>query len=198
MVYINLLAFFIIGFLFYQKQNKNSTLGGSISVAKAFWLFFAIHTWLFLIPILIFSVDLPFGYKVVWSIFSGWFWLRSILEMIMMYKTKNWSPIYGISHDISCLLILFLGTFYYYVDFIHSNPFLLLFHLVLILSLLLETYYAYEFFKIVGEGTKGEKAIWFADSENLRFKRVVHITHIFNYVMIMGILSIIYYVEFIS
>ncbi|GAB4015410.1 MAG: hypothetical protein Fur0010_14420 [Bdellovibrio sp.] len=178
---IMLPATLTVGLFFYWKHNKNPKLGGAISLSKALWLIYAIYTWFIFIPYLVFAHNLPPFVTVVWKVF--WFWMvfRGIVEIYMMYVSKNWSPIYGISHDLSCLIILIAGTIYYLPSYAQLPSVLVAFHYSLILSLALETYYAYSFFQIVKEKTKGEHAIWFASKDDPRFKKLVFITGLMNW-----------------
>ena len=95
-------------------------------------------------------------------------WFRGVVELFMLFVTKNWVPPIGIIHDLSCVFI-FLGlSVYWYKDlwrqFTWPYGF---FHFTLLLSVILETYYAYGFYKIVGDKTKGDEAVWYAPSDNV-------------------------------
>jgi len=182
-----------IGLFFYRKQNQRPELGGVLSLAKAFWLIYAVYTWFLFMPYNIYVLKLPPFVNQVWMIFWFWMLFRGIIEIFMMYVTKNWSPVYGISHDFSCLLILIGGTLLYWHQFLMIPKIVLTFHFSLILSLFLETYYAWGFFKIVKEKTKGEEAIWFASKEDPRFKRLVILTNIMNWPLYLILVIYLYF-----
>lgn len=195
---INLIFFatVAIGLFFYFKQNKNPKLGGAMSMAKAWWLIYAVYTWFIFLPYQIFFYQLPPFVTQVWQIYWFWMLFRGIVEIFMMYVSKNWSPIYGITHDLTCLIILLGGTIYYQSSYLQLPSIVLIFHISLIVSLFLETYYAYGFFQIVKEKTKGEEAIWFASKDDPRFKRLVMVTGIMNWPLY--IILIIYHIKLIN
>lgn len=93
---VSLLALFI-----HRKQNSNQAwTGGPISWPKSFWLAFTILTWFFL-PIFIWlHPDFPAGARALFAFHLGSWWIRGLLELVMIYKWKNWSPRYGIAHDL--------------------------------------------------------------------------------------------------
>jgi hypothetical protein len=178
------------------RQNSGEKLGGDITAAKSFWLFYCMYTWLFFIPYALFTTVLEEPFKTTWTVFTVWFWIRSFAEALMLFKTKNWTPPIGVIHDLSCLVILIGMPFYFEIDssIIFSPPGI--FHLSLILSLILETYYAYSFFKLVGGKTKGEKGIWYANKHDPIFKRIVLITCLFNYPVYFSLGYFIYSLYF--
>lgn len=101
-----------------QKQNGlNPWTGGPISWPKAFWLSYTIQTWFFLPFFFLLNPTTPTFLKIIISFHLLSWWVRGILEMVMIYKWFNWSPRYGISHDIfhilgcSSLVILYHSNF---------------------------------------------------------------------------------------
>jgi hypothetical protein len=99
---------------FRRAQNRNTAsgawVGGEISWPKAFWLAYAIGSW-FLMP-WIFFLDPATPTPLKWALgfhLASW-WIRGPLELVMIYKWFNWTPIYGISHDSLHNLGLFLAT----------------------------------------------------------------------------------------
>ncbi|MEN3296956.1 MAG: hypothetical protein V7642_6209 [Burkholderiales bacterium] len=89
---------------FYTLQNGVGIIGGEIAFSKLIWLSYAITFWISL-PLLI-SLDprtpAPLGVcfrYVLWMML-----LRGAIEVVMLYITKNWSPIYGIFHDVVCMV----------------------------------------------------------------------------------------------
>jgi len=171
----------IMAIFMHLRQNQGQRLGGDITPAKSFWLFYCIYTWLFFIPFILIKTDIPEPFRTTWMVFTIWFWIRSVAEGIMLFVTKNWTPPIGVGHDLSCLVILIFCPVFLNIEFSSLLTPAGIFHLSLILSLILETYYAYSFFKLVGQKTKGEKGIWYANKEDPIFKRIVTITCIFNY-----------------
>jgi hypothetical protein len=157
------------------KQTKNS-LGGQMAWSKSFWLAFTLISWFFL-PIIFnatnngLSIDFLFLTKVL----TMSMWIRGIIELFMLFKFRNWNPIYGVTHTfltfVICAIILFnskiLG-----LELIYS--------ISLLIGLILETYYAIFFLKKIGKRTQGEESIWYANNEDPIFKLNLKITFIGN------------------
>lgn len=162
------------------KQNKGSKMGGAISPAKSFWLFYCIYTWFLLMPVTLYLKKIPAPLYHLWLGFVGWMYARGLIEMFMMFVTKNWTPPLGIVHNISCIAWLLFGSAYYYEQVMAVPLIILLFHCSVIFSLVMETYYAIAFYKIVGSKTKGDEAIWYANKDDPEFKKVVKVTFLAN------------------
>lgn len=141
--------------LFYRKKQNglNPWTGGPISWPKAFWLAYTIDTW-FLLPFLfLFHPELSheLKYIIIFHLLS--WWIRGILELVMIYKWFNWTPRYGILHDsfhwlgILSLLILFryqlFGSLFGSINFIT-----LLYLFMLLITTIAEIYFAYSFMKL--------------------------------------------------
>jgi len=99
---------------FRRLQNKKTATGqwtgGEISWPKAFWLAYALGSW-FLVPFVFYLSDATFQpFKVVLLIQILSWWVRGALELFMIYRWFNWSPIYGISHDSVHNTVLFGAT----------------------------------------------------------------------------------------
>jgi len=91
---------------FYWLQNHYRPVGGEISWPKLFWLSYAILLW-FVLPILV-AADprlapqwrRPFFFLFVLML------ARGLAELWMLYVSLNWSPWYGIGHDLLCASVL--------------------------------------------------------------------------------------------
>lgn len=94
------LLVFFIAWIFYRKQNsRRAWTGGPISLPKSFWLAYTTTTW-FLLPIVFIShVEFPEALKTFFIFHLASWWIRGVLELVMIYKWYNWTPRYGISHD---------------------------------------------------------------------------------------------------
>ncbi|MEK7486072.1 MAG: hypothetical protein AABZ60_17250, partial [Planctomycetota bacterium] len=171
---------------FFRQQNRSETIGGKISRVKMFWLLFALTSW-FLIPSLLACdshVILP-SRKLLGG-FALLMWGRAGVEFLMLYVTKNWKPPLGIAHDLCCILFLGGGLLYFYADFkeFANNPFqrwIWSFILLLVLSLCVEIFYAFLFFRAVEGKTTGEEGIWFASEEDTRFQTLNRLTFALNF-----------------
>ncbi len=173
----------IISFAFYFGQNKKENIGGKMAPCKLFWLDYTIMTWFFLPLYFYFSGYTDGVFNVLYAL-SISMWIRGIIELFMLYVTKNWTPPLGITHNIITIIIV-LAMMYLSIM---QNPAELIFVISLLISLLLETYYAVAFYKIVKEKTKGDDAIWFASKENPKFAFILKVTTIGN-LMVYGALA---------
>lgn len=97
---------------FYLKQNGDQAwTGGSISWPKSFWLAYTTTTWFLFPMVLFFQPDFPEALKELFIFHLASWWIRGLLELVMIYKWYNWTPRYGICHDI--FHILFCSFFLY-------------------------------------------------------------------------------------
>ena len=165
--------------VFFVRQNQPGKLGGRISRAKMLWLLYVLYVWFLLCPALSFDEALRPSLRVLLRAVTVLMWTRGLAELAMMYVFKNWRPPYGIAHDLLCLGVLGGGLWIYRDDWILCSGFdawtLALLFCVEV-TFLLETLYAAAFYRIVGEGTQGEEAIWFAPEGDPLFRRVVAVT----------------------
>jgi hypothetical protein len=168
----------IAAFWFRGKQNQShGAMGGKISNPKLLWLFFAIWFWLFECAVLAFEPSLPQSYRIILGVHAASMWLRGVLEMFMLYVTKNWRPPIGISHDVLCIVTV-VGLVVALPLPLDSAWGLLAPALVfmLLFSLFVEVMFAALFFQAVEGKTTGDKGIWFASEDEARFKRINRIT----------------------
>ena len=97
-----------------RKQNGlNQWTGGPISWPKSIWLSYTILTWFFLPILFLVHPETPSNFKIIILFHLLSWWTRGILEMVMIYKWLNWSPRYGIGHDLFHILgcLLFVNIF---------------------------------------------------------------------------------------
>lgn len=168
---------------FRGKQNRAHAMGGKISNPKLLWLFFAIWFWLFECAVLAFEPSLPVGYRVILGVHAASMWARGLLEMVMLYVTKNWRPPIGITHDVLAIVtVLALAVLCRDALPLDSAWGLWAPALVgmLVFSLGVEVLYAALFFKAVEGKTTGDKGVWFASEDEARFRRINRITTAFN------------------
>ncbi|MBY0518084.1 MAG: hypothetical protein K2P81_14340 [Bacteriovoracaceae bacterium] len=166
-------------FMFF-RQNRPGRLGGPISISKALWLYWTISVWFFLIPLALTSGDWPYACWWGWGFLSASFWLRGVLEIYMLFISKNWTPKIGISHDLLTLagVIISYGLFWRSLYF--AAWWIQLFSLGLVISLCIETWYAWAFLQLVRERTKGKEGIWYATKDDPKFLFILKVTTFFN------------------
>ena len=168
----------VTSILFNKKQNTGSIVGGKISLPKSFWLSFTIGTWFFL-PFSFYAMDTDPGLMKVIHFHMLSFWIRGVLELFMIYKWYNWSPRYGISHDLFHLIGLISILYFNWPDQVTRASLLVLFFAgLLIISTIFETIFAVFFFRIRGEE---KHKIYFAD-DSKEWKFVNSLTTFANFV----------------
>lgn len=172
----------VISFVFYTKQNKQEKIGGKIALCKLFWLDYTLIVWFFL-PIYFYINFFKAGHFYVLYLLSISMWIRGIAELFMLYVTKNWTPPIGITHNIFTFILVSFSWYIANVQGLIPNIFIF----SILISLALETYYAFSFYKIVNDQTKGDKAIWFASKENPKFQTILKITVIGNFFVYTGL-----------
>ncbi len=115
-----------LGAAFRARQNKGDIVGGDISWPKSLWLAYTVMTWFVLPALLIALVGMNQTNRSTVSIWPttlvmalkghllSW-WLRGPLELMMIYKWFNWSPRYGIAHDLghAAFLLLTIATAFF-------------------------------------------------------------------------------------
>ncbi len=103
---------------FYRKKQSSSNpwTGGVISWPKAFWLSYTIQSWFFLPFFYLIPAHVSGFLKLIIVFHLISWWTRGILELFMIYKWMNWSPRYGISHDIFHIIGLSSLFFYFRED----------------------------------------------------------------------------------
>jgi len=181
---------FLLVFLYVLiKHGKNPSKGGSLAPSKRFWLFYTLYTWFIFLPISLYEGYIGDAFYLSFLLLTVSMWLRAPIEVFMLLKTKNWTPPIGITHDLITLVLFCVPLFSLKsIEFTIES----IFAFTLFLSLILETYYAYAFYKIVQDKTKGDEGIWFANKENPEFRRILQITTIFNYPLFLALLMMGY------
>lgn len=184
---ILLLAMALISYSYHQLQNSKASIGGKISVAKSFWLAYALFHY-FIYPIIFYFHIHQTELKQLLLLLIFWFYLRMLAQGLMMFAVKNWSPKYGIGHNI--LSVLLIGFCLIYVGINHltfefeemTMVSFFLFNLMLIS--MVDTIYARKFHRLIGEKTKGEQAIWYA-SDDVQFDKINQLTTRNNYFFVL-------------
>jgi len=177
------IVFALIARALYRKQNQPNRMGGPISMAKGFWLSYTIYTWFLFVPFLLIFMNPPDFYRSALTLLAISMWVRGVVELYMLFVSKNWVPPIGMSHDVLTIAgmiawpILKNGL---PTEFDSSWTVL---YLSLLLSLVVETYYAYAFFSLMRGKTKGEEGVWYASDEDPIFKRINNITTTFNFIL---------------
>lgn len=172
----------LICFWYYKRQASGSRIGGPISVPKVIWLFLTTYHYFMLAPCLYLGLYPAPTLALGLSAFCLLIGFRMVLQLLLMFFFKVWTPIWGISlnglYVVTLLLILLLGPVFQ----LESIPNLMVFFtlLVLVCMMVLDSYYAWSFRALVGQQTKGSEAIWYASDTEPKFEKLNHQTRIFN------------------
>ncbi|GEM_PF-542547 len=91
---------------FFLGQNAGVRHGGPISPPKMLWLAYAVAGW-FVVPLFLWR-DRRIDPRVrrVFGFFALAMWARGVAELILLYAFQHWTPLYGIAHDLACILLL--------------------------------------------------------------------------------------------
>ena len=180
-----ILIFGVGGLTFFRVQSRKNRIGGAISQAKALWLTYVLFNY--------FGVSLYFlqslskatiGYNGL-LIFTVLIILRSLIQLIMMFGLRNWRPPYGIFSNllVAIFMVSFLVWEFFSYEMIEIKDYVLLLFLAkLTIILLCDSYYALAFYKIVGDKTTGDQALWFANSQDVRFQFINKLTYRLNFI----------------
>lgn len=102
-----LLAFQLVGFIFYFLQNRQPKVGGAISFIKSLWLIYAIILWM-LVPLYFFFATEPL-LRYVFIALAISMWLRGLAEVYLCYISKSWRVAYGVGHDFFHLILVVIA-----------------------------------------------------------------------------------------
>ncbi|OQW50361.1 MAG: hypothetical protein A4S09_00785 [Proteobacteria bacterium SG_bin7] len=177
---------------FHQRQNSSKAwVGGPISWQKSIWLFYTVLTW-FLLPFaFLLHSDCPESFKLPLKLHLISWWTRGVLELFMIYRWYNWSPAYGISHDI---FHIFLFTSAGLVSGFWSssltegfNLVCLLFGLSIIFSTIAELSFAFLFMRTRSREEEKDN-VYFA-SEDPKWIFINRLTGTVLFVLFFGLLA---------
>ncbi len=176
----------MFGYRFHYNQNILRKKGGPIGFPKLYWLSWTIFIW-FLLPVPLFLwQEMPMGLWAPYMFIALSFWIRGIIEMYMLYVAHNWIPPYGMTHDLVTFFCALFFCFKYDSWSMEIVP--LLFISTILISLLVETYYAFAFYQIMKGKTTGEDGEWFAHWGDPKYTRILIITSIGNWLLTLGVL----------
>jgi hypothetical protein len=179
------------GVLFHVLQNRLNLIGGAIALAKLLWLGLAILLWLGLPLLLALDGRLSPWLRYAFAFLFVSMAARGIIELWMLYVSKNWSPNYGIAHDLLCMagLLLCLGLAWQAGE-INRHPRMALHGLITTLLFIPEIYFAWYMRR--NFHTKGGDAIYFVPDE-AKHRRVLRITASVDMMLLLYLPVFLYY-----
>jgi len=152
------------GCFFWRRQNVGQTVGGAISFPKALWLSYTVTAWFFLPFVFLPHPELTREPRLLLALHLLSWWIRGPIELLMIYRWFNWSPRYGIAHDILHAAMLATGlVLFKHALFLHPvNQLAALFLTVTLLATLAETFFAWLFLSIRGHE---DHKVYFANND---------------------------------
>ena len=92
--------------LFGWRQNQGSAVGGPISVAKTFWLGYALVMF-YVVPLFLWRDGaLDPHVRRIFGWVAASFAVRAVVELWVIYFTRGWRCEYGMAHDVLTLLLI--------------------------------------------------------------------------------------------
>jgi len=191
-----MVVFCLGGIYFHYIQNKKNVIGGKISKAKTVWLFWALFYY--------YNLSLWIYFSLPDSILTGILVvciyvlvLRAAIQPILMYIFKKWTPFYGMTFNVLLAMYVIYQLISLHInEYDHTLLILQSYLAILSIALLTDTYYAYKFHQIIGQGTQGLNAIWYASSDDRRFNHLNKTTSYFNFGFLCCTFALIYQIIF--
>ena len=179
------------GVLFHLLQNRLNLIGGAIALAKLLWLGLAILLWLGLPLLLALDGRLSPWLRYAFAFLFVSMAARGIIELWMLYVSKNWSPAYGIAHDLLCMAGLLLClTLAWQAGEMRLHARVGLHGLITTLLFIPEIYFAW--YMRHNFHTKGGDAIYFVPDEE-KHRRVLRITASVDMMLLLYLPVFLYY-----
>jgi len=91
---------------FHAAQNRFALTGGSVALCKGIWLGLAVLFWLVLPALILADARIVSALKRPFGLLLLLMGARGAAESLMLYVFRNWSPFYGIAHDVLCVALL--------------------------------------------------------------------------------------------
>jgi hypothetical protein len=167
-------ASFAGALLFFWIQNTFRPVGGDISWAKLFWLMYAMLFWLVLPALLAADPRVDWPWRRPFAALAILMLVRGVIELWMLYVALNWSPWYGIGHDIACMATLAALGWPLRVHHASRLERTVLAHLIVTTAIFLpEMYFAW--YMQAHFATAGKSAIYFVPDDP-RYSDVLTVT----------------------
>lgn len=198
-LFILILVLAGVTYVYHWHQNASDSMGGKIAPAKSYWLAFVLFHY-FIYPLFFYYWIDNQSLEGLLLYIAVWFYLRMLVQGIMMFARRNWTPRIGIAHNLITAFLLMvcqIGVLVYYFDQASTAVVLVSGYILILIAITLtDTLYAHRFSKIVGDATRGKKAIWYA-SDAKEFETINKLTVRNNYIftLVSVVLIIIMYYD---
>ncbi len=171
-----LLAVVLLAVIIYYRQNHADALGGPISVEKTFWLGYTLAAWFVFPAYLATDPHLSKALRRIFAVHLGSMVARGAVELVMLYGTVSWNPIYGIGHDLFHTALLLALVLFYRAPLLTltrpRNRVALFMVGVLVLGMIVEAVFAAVFLIL----TTGEAGTLYFAADNERFAVINRVT----------------------
>jgi len=189
---ILILLFSLVMTGYYRRQNMSQHMGGQISLPKTIWLGLALFYYFVFPAWWILNTSILSPILISPFIVLGFFLIRGVIQLILMYGTKNWSTKHGILFNCIGSVLFGICIIDALQHKLNAMEYSFIFYMILlILFQITDSIYAYRFGSIVGDDTKGEKAIWYASNDE-KYKNINQLTTRLNtvYLLLSGVLIV--------
>lgn len=160
--------------LFYWAQNHFRPVGGDISWPKLFWLLYAVLLWLALPVLIAADPRLSASWRRPFAVLAALMLARGVAELWMLYVALNWSPWYGIGHDIVCMTMLVVFIVKLSGSARHATERTAFVHAIVTAAMFLpEMYFAW--YMQAHFTTMGDDAVYFVPDDP-RYRDVLRVT----------------------
>ena len=149
---------FLVGFVilatgfFGWIQNRGGLVGGPISIPKMLWLTYTLLTFVVVPACLWRNRALSREIRMLFGVAFISFAIRGIIELYILYWTRNWQCIYGILHDLLTFALVVALGLRLPRDRTDKDQRALGFVWILLPSLLVECFMAWQFSKLASPG----------------------------------------------
>ena len=185
------LVMILVTAYYYHYQNSRDSIGGQISSPKAFWLGYASFNY-FVFSVFLYLISENEDLKFILLVVILIFYFRAVVQWLMMFVLHIWLPLYGIIFSLFTVFIIIVLHIRSYRVFEQVDELgvlvLILFQINILLILITDTFYMVKFRGIVGDETKGSKAIWYA-SKDTKYEAINRLTNRNN--KIFAVISIL-------
>jgi hypothetical protein len=99
-------ATLLFALAFHAAQNRLALTGGTVALCKGIWLGLAVLFWMVLPALVLADARIATALKRPFGLLLFLMGARGAAELLMLYVFMNWSPFYGIAHDVLCVALL--------------------------------------------------------------------------------------------
>ena len=133
-------------------QNRGALVGGPISLPKMLWLTYTLLTFVVVPACLWRNEALSREIRILFGAAFISFLVRGVVELYILYWTRNWQCIYGIVHDLLTFALVVALGLRSRLERTEKDRRALWFVWILLPGLLVECFMAWQFSKLASPG----------------------------------------------